>query len=59
MGVFRNAAGIGLTYLTAIMTLFAGFPHFEGRWPNGQIKRFGFAEVTQELRDSPVARRRG
>jgi hypothetical protein len=42
MGVFGNTVGIGLTYLTAIMTLFAGFPHIECRCPNGQIKLFCF-----------------
>jgi hypothetical protein len=42
MGVFANTAGVGLTYLTAIMTLVAGFPHFECLCPSGQIKLFCF-----------------
>jgi hypothetical protein len=40
MGVFGKAAGVGLTYLTAIMTLFVGLPHFECRCPDGHIKLF-------------------
>jgi hypothetical protein len=40
MSVFGKAAGVGLTYLTAILTLFAGLPRFECRCPDGHIKLF-------------------
>src|SRR5262249_55000414 len=40
MSGFGKAAGVGLTYLTAIMTLFAGLPRFECRCPDGHIKLF-------------------
>jgi hypothetical protein len=46
MRAFGNTAGFGLTYLTAIVTLFAGFPHVECRCPNGQIKLFCFGEAS-------------
>jgi hypothetical protein len=52
MGVFGNTAGIGLTYLTAIMTLFAGFPHFECRCPTGQIKLFCFGSASPASENS-------
>jgi hypothetical protein len=42
MRVFGHIAGPGLTYLTAIVTLFAGFSQVECRCPNGQIKLFCF-----------------
>jgi hypothetical protein len=46
MRVFGKAAAIGLTYLTAILLLFAGLPRFECRCPNGYIKLFCFGSVS-------------
>jgi hypothetical protein len=46
MRVFGNKAWVGLKYLTAIVTLVAGFPHCECRCPNGQIKLFCFASTS-------------
>src|SRR4051794_16517190 len=37
MGVTVKAAWV---WLTAVMTLVAGLPHFDCRCPNGQVKRF-------------------
>jgi hypothetical protein len=40
MVLLRRAAFAGLAWLTAVMTLVAGMPHFECRCPNGHVKPF-------------------
>jgi hypothetical protein len=52
MSVFGKAGGIGLTYLTAIMTLFAGLPHFECRCPNGHTKLFCLGSASPDKASS-------
>ena len=38
----RRTIWAGLSWLTAVMTLVAGFPHFQCQCPNGSIKPFCF-----------------
>ncbi len=40
MVLVRRTALAGLVWLTAAMTLVAGFPHLDCRCPGGQLKRF-------------------
>lgn len=42
MGILRRTATAGLVWLTAVMTLTAGLPHFRCECPNGSVKPFCF-----------------
>lgn len=42
MGIIRRTAWAALIWLTAASTVLAGFPHFDCRCPNGQVKPFCF-----------------
>ncbi len=40
MGLFRHAVYTGTIWLTAVMTLIAGAPHFDCRCANGHVKPY-------------------